>query len=256
MDPLIRLEDVGRTYRLGAARVAALRNVSLRIGHGEFVAILGASGSGKSTLMNLLGCLDRPTVGRYLLEGIDVSKLHHDALADIRNQRIGFVFQNFNLLPRTSALRNVEMPMLYAATPIRARARRRRAAEALALVGLDSRSDHHANQLSGGEHQRVAIARSIVNNPSLLLADEPTGNLDSRTSAEIMSLFHSLNQRGITIVMVTHEPDIARYAQRNVFMRDGAILKDTPVLERLDSHAELRRWRTAEAAESTLAQTA
>jgi putative ABC transport system ATP-binding protein len=252
MGPLIKLEHVCRSYPLGATRVAALRGVSLQIAPGEFVAILGPSGSGKSTLMNLIGCLDRPTEGRYLLEGVDVAKLDHDALADIRNQKIGFVFQNFNLLPRTSALRNVEMPMLYAPRPVRGRTRRRLAAEALALVGLAGRADHHANQLSGGEQQRVAIARSIVNSPSLLLADEPTGNLDSRTSAEIMTVFHSLNQRGITIVMVTHEPDVARHAQRNVFMRDGLILTDTPVTDRLDTRAELRPWQPAEPAEPAL----
>jgi putative ABC transport system ATP-binding protein len=255
MGPLIRLERVCRTYPLGATRVQALREVSLQIEPGEFVAILGASGSGKSTLMNLMGCLDRPTGGRYFLEGVDVAELDHDRLADIRNEKIGFIFQNFNLLSRTSALRNVEMPMLYSSRTIRARERRRRAAEALALVGLAERADHHPNQLSGGEQQRVAIARSIVNHPSLLLADEPTGNLDSRTSAEIMAVFHSLNENGITIVMVTHEPDIARYAHRNVFMRDGLVLRDTPVSERVDSSAELERWQHAEQNDPALVPT-
>ncbi|HKS37107.1 MAG TPA: ABC transporter ATP-binding protein, partial [Verrucomicrobiae bacterium] len=198
------------------------------------VAILGASGSGKSSLMNILGCLDRPTQGRYLLEDTDVSELDHDQLADIRNQRIGFVFQNFSLLSRTSALQNVQLPMLYTSARINDRERRERALQALELVGLAGRADHHSNQLSGGEQQRVAIARALVNQPSVLLADEPTGNLDSRTSAEIMSVFESLNQRGITIVMVTHELDIAQYAKRNVVMRDGRVLSDTPVTSRLN----------------------
>ncbi len=253
MSALIKLEHVSRTYPLGTAGVQALRDVSLQIAPGEFVAILGASGSGKSTLMNLIGCLDRPTTGRYFLEGVDVAHLDHDQLADIRNEKIGFVFQSFNLLSRTSALQNVEMPMLYSSTRLSARERRQRAANALELVGLAGRADHHPNQLSGGEQQRVAIARAISNQPSVLLADEPTGNLDSRTSAEIMTVFQSLNQRAITIVMVTHELDIARYAKRNVSMRDGLILKDTPVTMRLDSHEELRRWKQAEQSEPALA---
>ena len=255
MSALIKLEHVSRTYPLGTAGVQALRDISLQIAPGEFVAILGASGSGKSTLMNLIGCLDRPTRGRYFLEGMDVADLDHDQLADIRNEKIGFVFQSFQLLARTSALQNVELPMLYASSRLSARTRRNRAEEALELVGLAGRTDHHPNQLSGGEQQRVAIARAIVNRPSVLLADEPTGNLDSRTSAEIMTVFQSLNQRAITIVMVTHELDIARYAKRNVFMRDGSILKDTPVTERLDSHEELRRWKQAEPGEPSLALT-
>ena len=255
MSALIKLEHVSRTYPLGTAGVQALRDISLQIAPGEFVAILGASGSGKSTLMNLIGCLDRPTTGRYFLEGMDVAGLEHDQLADIRNEKIGFVFQSFQLLARTSALQNVELPMLYASSSLSARTRRNRAEEALELVGLAGRTDHHPNQLSGGEQQRVAIARAIVNRPSVLLADEPTGNLDSRTSAEIMTVFQSLNQRAITIVMVTHELDIARYAKRNVFMRDGSILKDTPVTERLDSHEELRRWKQAEPGEPSLALT-
>ena len=246
MTALIELEHVSRTYPLGTAGVQALRDIALQIQAGEFVAILGASGSGKSTLMNLIGCLDRPTSGRYLLEGVDVADLDHDRLADIRNQKIGFVFQSFNLLSRPSALQNVELPMLYCSTRLSARERRKRAVNALELVGLAGRADHHPNQLSGGEQQRVAIARAIVNQPSLLLADEPTGNLDSRTSADIMKVFQSLNQRGITVVMVTHEVDIARYAQRNVVMRDGLILTDEPVIERLDSREELRRWQQAE----------
>ena len=255
MSDLIKLEHVSRTYPLGTAGVQALRGISLQIAPGEFVAILGASGSGKSTLMNLIGCLDRPTTGRYFLEGMDVAGLDHDQLADIRNEKIGFVFQSFQLLARTSALQNVELPMLYASSGLSARTRRNRAVEALELVGLAGRTDHHPNQLSGGEQQRVAIARAIVNRPSVMLADEPTGNLDSRTSAEIMTVFQSLNQRAITIVMVTHELDIARYAKRNVFMRDGSIRKDTPVTERLDSHEELRRWKQAEPGEPSLALT-
>jgi putative ABC transport system ATP-binding protein len=246
---LIKLEHVTRTYPLGTAGVQALRDVSLQIAPGEFVAILGASGSGKSTLMNLIGCLDRPTMGRYFLEGVDVADLDHDELADIRNEKIGFVFQNFNLLSRTSALQNVELPMLYSSGRLSGRARRKRASETLELVGLAGRADHHPNQLSGGEQQRVAIARAIANQPALLLADEPTGNLDSRTSAEIMTVFQSLNQRGITVVMVTHELDIARYAKRNLVMRDGLILKDVPVTDRLDSNEELRRWKQTEETE-------
>jgi putative ABC transport system ATP-binding protein len=252
---LIKLEHVSRTYPLGTAGVQALRDVSLEITPGEFVAILGASGSGKSTLMNLIGCLDRPTKGRYFLEGVDVAGLDHDQLADIRNEKIGFVFQSFNLLSRTSALQNVELPMLYSSTRRSARARRKRARETLDLVGLAGRADHHPNQLSGGEQQRVAIARAIANEPALILADEPTGNLDSRISAEIMTVFQSLNERGITVVMVTHELDIARYAKRNIVMRDGLILKDVPVTDRLDSNEELLRWKQTEETERGMALT-
>src|ERR1041385_6862537 len=248
MNALIELVHVSRTYPLGTAGVWGPRDIPRHTAPGEFVAILGASGSGKSTLMNLIGCLDRPTAGRYLLEGVDVAGLDHDQLADIRNEKIGFVFQSFNLLSRTSALQNVELPMLYSPTQISARARRDRAMGALELVGLAGRAYHHPNQLSGGEQQRVAIARAIANQPSVLLADEPTGNLDSRTSAEIMTVFQSLNQQGITVVMVTHELDIARFARRNVVMRDGLVLKDTLVSERLDSRVELRRWQEGEPA--------
>ena len=248
MDALIKLEHIGRTYYAGEVQVPAVRDVSLGITAGEFVAIMGASGSGKSTLMNLLGCLDRPTSGRYLLDGVDVSGLDHDQLADIRNEKIGFVFQNFNLLPRTAARQNVELPMLYTSRRISDRERRAKAAQALELVGLAGRAEHHPNQLSGGEQQRVAIARALVNQPAVLLADEPTGNLDSRTSVEIMMVFQSLNRRGITIVMVTHELDIARYAKRNVVMRDGLILSDSPVTRRLDSDQELLRLRQTESA--------
>ena len=255
MSALIKLEQVSRSYALGRTGVQALRDVSLQIEPGEFVAILGASGSGKSTLMNLIGCLDRPTKGRYLLEGVDVAGLDHDELADIRNDKIGFVFQSFNLLSRTTAQQNVELPMLYSSRRLSGRERHQRAWEALEQVGLAGRADHRPNQLSGGEQQRVAIARAMANQPSVLLADEPTGNLDSRTSAEIMTVFQSLNQRGITIVMVTHELDIARFARRNVFMRDGLVLKDAPVTKPLDSHEELARWKRAEQTEPQLALT-
>ncbi len=246
MDPIIRLDNVSRIYPVGRTGVRALRDISLQIYPAEFVAILGASGSGKSTLMNIVGCLDHATTGRYFLEGTDVAELDHDELADIRNERIGFVFQNFSLLARTTALQNVELPLLYASSRLRQSVRRERAMQALELVGLAGRADHHPNQLSGGEQQRVAIARAIVNQPAMLLADEPTGNLDSRTSAEVMGVFQSLNDRAITIVMVTHEQDIASYAKRNLLMRDGSVLRDAPVTARLDSHEELRRWAEAE----------
>ncbi len=222
--PIIGLEAITKVYRMGEVQVAALRGVSLRIEEGEFVAIMGSSGSGKSTLMNILGCLDRPTAGRYLLAGREVSRLSRNELADIRNRVLGFVFQNFNLLHRTSALENVELPLLYAGVP--SRSRRARALEALAKVGLAARSGHHPNQLSGGQQQRVAIARALVSRSRLILADEPTGNLDSATSIEIMALFQELCRAGITIVLVTHEPDIAEYARRVVTMKDGRVLSD------------------------------
>jgi len=225
---VIRLERVHKVYNTGDIEVHALRGVSLLINRGEFVAIMGPSGSGKSTMMNILGCLDRPTRGRYFLEGGDVSKLSKNELADIRNRRIGFVFQAFNLVSRTSALENVELPLLYAGVP--ASERLRRAREALATVGLSDKERSFPNQLSGGEQQRVAIARSLVNNPSIILADEPTGNLDSRTSVEVMEVFQRLNrERGLTIVIVTHEPDIARYAKRIIMFRDGRVNRDFPV---------------------------
>ncbi|MCX7886658.1 MAG: ABC transporter ATP-binding protein [Verrucomicrobiae bacterium] len=227
-------------------RVHAVRGVSLQIESGEFVAIMGASGSGKSTLMNILGCLDRPTAGRYYLDGEDVSEFDRNRLADIRNRKIGFVFQSFNLLPRTTALENVELPMLYSHRRLMAAEMRRRALRALEIVGLADRAQHHPSQLSGGQQQRVAIARALVNEPSLLLADEPTGNLDSRTSVELMGLLQQLNQRGITIVMVTHEPEIALYAKRNVVMRDGKILCDQQVARRLNAEVELERLRHAD----------
>jgi len=223
--PLVRLEDVVKTYQMGDVEVHALRGLSLVIEHGEFTAVMGASGSGKSTLMNLLGCLDRPTSGRYLLEGQEISSLSTDQLAEIRNRTIGFVFQNFNLLSRTSALENVELPLLYSG--VATAERHARAAESLARVGLADRAGHHPNQMSGGQQQRVAIARALVNRPRVILADEPTGNLDSRTSVEVMALFQELGQSGITVILVTHEPDIAQYASRDLVIRDGRLLSDT-----------------------------
>ncbi len=227
---VIAVEDVHKYYDLGETRVHALRGVSVEVQRGEFVAIMGASGSGKSTFMNLLGCLDRPSSGRYLLEGIDVSQHDKKALALIRNQKIGFVFQGFNLLARTTALENTELPTLYA--KIDRAERGKRAAEALAVVGLADRAQHFPSQMSGGQQQRVAIARALVNRPSILLADEPTGNLDSRTSVEIMEVFQNLNDKGLTIVLVTHEHDIAQFAKRVLVFRDGKIRKDDPVAGR------------------------
>jgi putative ABC transport system ATP-binding protein len=220
-------EDVHKYYDLGETRVHALRGVNVSIERGDFVAIMGASGSGKSTFMNILGCLDTPSSGRYLLDGTDVASFDKHALAKIRNSKLGFVFQGFNLLPRTTALENVQLPTLY--TKIEKRERLQRASEALALVGLAERSNHFPSQLSGGQQQRVAIARALVNRPSILLADEPTGNLDSHTSVEIMDLFQRLNDEGLTIVLVTHEPDIADFAKRVIVFRDGRIRRDTPV---------------------------
>ncbi|MCX6898626.1 MAG: ABC transporter ATP-binding protein [Verrucomicrobia bacterium] len=241
MNAVIKLDDIRKTYHTGEVDVQAVRKVSLEIHPGEFVAIMGASGSGKSTLMNILGCLDRPTGGRYSLDGIDVSQLSTDELADIRNQKIGFVFQGFNLLSRTSALENVELPMLYARQHMHSYELREKALHALGVVSLTDRADHHPSQLSGGQQQRVAIARALVNQPALVLADEPTGNLDSRTSVEIMGVFQQLNDRGITIVMVTHEPDIARFTKRSVVMSDGHVVSDTPVTDRLFAGPELER---------------
>ena len=238
---VVKLTDVHKTYRTGDVEVYAVRGVSLEIQSGEFVALMGASGSGKSTLMNILGCLDRPTSGRYLLDDADVSVLDRDQLADIRNHKLGFVFQSFNLLPRTSARENVELPLLYGVHRLTKAQLREKADSVLASVGLAGREDHHPSQLSGGQQQRVAIARALVNDPEVVLADEPTGNLDSRTSVEIMGIFQQLNQRGITIIMVTHEQDIAAYARRNVVMRDGLILKDFVVTKRLDAATELEK---------------
>jgi putative ABC transport system ATP-binding protein len=223
---LIEIVDLVRVYRLGEIEVRALDGVSLAVGAGESVAIMGPSGSGKSTLMNLLGCLDRPTSGRYLLDGVDVSRLSPDSLAEIRNAKIGFVFQNFNLLPRTSALENVELPLLYGNATLDASGRRARARAALQRVGLAGREEHHPSQLSGGQQQRVAIARALMTDPPVLLADEPTGNLDSRTSEEVLSIFHELNRAGKTILLITHEPDVARHAARVIHLRDGRVLSD------------------------------
>jgi len=237
----VRLEEVRKTYRTGEVDVHAVRGVSMEIGRGEFVALMGSSGSGKSTLMNILGCLDRPTSGRYFLDGEDVSSLNRDELADVRNRKLGFVFQNFNLLARTSALENVELPLLYADAELTNAQLREKAETVLAAVGLEGRGDHTPSQLSGGQQQRVAIARALINDPEVLLADEPTGNLDSRTSVEVMQIFQGLNDKGITIIMVTHEPDIAAYARRNIVMRDGVVQKDSMVVHRLDAADELQK---------------
>lgn len=237
---VIEVENLHKTYNLGEVQVHALRGVSLSARRGEFVAIMGASGSGKSTFMNLVGCLDRPSKGRYVLEGQDVSTLSKRELAGIRNRKIGFVFQGFNLLSRTSALENVELPLIYSGVPHQTRMERAR--EALRIVGLDGREVHHPSQLSGGQQQRVAIARALVNNPTIILADEPTGNLDSRTSVEIMDVFQRLNQeRDITILLVTHEMDISRYARRVVVFKDGKVRRDSPVENPLDASEEFRK---------------
>jgi putative ABC transport system ATP-binding protein len=237
--PVIELKDIHKIYQTGEVEFHALRGISLSVREGEFVAIMGTSGSGKSTTMNIIGCLDRPTSGTYILDGVDVSQLSKDERADIRNLKIGFVFQGFNLLSRTSALENVELPMLYAG--IEANERRRRATEALAAVGLQGREQNHPNQLSGGQQQRVAVARSLVNEPKIILADEPTGNLDSRTSVEVMEIFQRLNrERGITLVLVTHEPDIAEYASRVVVFKDGKIRRDYEVERPRDAAEELK----------------
>ncbi len=228
--PLIRIEDVLKYYDLGDTKVHALRGIDLEIQPGEFLAIMGSSGSGKSTLMNLLGCLDKPSSGRYVLDGTNVSQLDKKALASIRNRKLGFVFQGFNLLARTTALENVELPTLYARLPKDERLNMAR--RSLEMVGLGERIGHFPSQLSGGQQQRVAIARALVNRPSILLADEPTGNLDSRTSVEIMQIFQDLNEQGLTIVLVTHEPDIAQFAKRIVVFRDGKIRKDERAVNR------------------------
>jgi putative ABC transport system ATP-binding protein len=237
---LVKLVDVHKVYRTGEMEVRAVRGVSLEIKRGEFVALMGASGSGKSTLMNILGCLDRPSSGSYFLDDADVSGLDRDQLADIRNRKIGFVFQNFNLLPRTSARENAELPLVYSAQRLSHPQLRERADRVLSSVGLGGREDHHPSQLSGGQQQRVAIARALINEPEIVLADEPTGNLDSQTSVEIMGIFQQLNERGITIIMVTHEQDIAAYARRNVMMRDGIILDDHLVSQRSDAATQIQ----------------
>ena len=241
---VVRLEDVHKTYRTGEVDVHAVRGVSLEIARGEFVALMGSSGSGKSTLMNILGCLDRPTRGRYLLDGVDVSRLDRDQLADIRNRKLGFVFQSFNLLAAHLGAGECRAAAALRRTSPNECRIAREGRNVLAAVGLAGREDHHPSQLSGGQQQRVAIARALINDPEVLLADEPTGNLDSRTSVEIMGIFQELNERGITIVMVTHEPDIAAYAQRNVVMRDGLVRTDRPVARRLTAEKETKNLET------------
>jgi putative ABC transport system ATP-binding protein len=237
---VIAVRNLVKTYVVGEVQVRALRGVSLDVRRGEFLAVTGPSGSGKSTLMHILGCLDRPTSGSYVLEGQDVSRMSKDQLAEVRNKRIGFVFQGFNLLSRTTALDNVELPLLYRGGRSRASERHRMATEALAAVGLGDRADHRPNQLSGGQQQRVAIARALITNPSILLADEPTGNLDSRTSVEVMGIFQRLNrERGITVLLITHEHDIAEYATRVIACRDGQIVSDRAVSERRLAETEL-----------------
>lgn len=231
MQPVIRINDLKKIYRVGDIEVHALKGIQLDIHNGEFLAIMGASGSGKSTLMNLLGCLDHPTSGEYFLDGINVGALSRNERADIRNQKIGFVFQGFNLLTRTSALENVELPLFYNRAH-HVKSPRDRAAGALGRVGLGDRMHHEPNQLSGGQQQRVAIARALVNDPAIILADEPTGNLDTVTSIEVMALFQELNDQGITIILVTHERDISEYSRRIIEMRDGMIIRDVPVQER------------------------
>ena len=231
MDAVIKVEQLTKVYELGEVRVEALRGVDVCVERGEFVAVMGASGSGKSTFLNIVGCLDRPSTGRYQLDGVDASQMSSDQLAEVRNKKIGFVFQSFNLLARTSAVENVELPLLYSGTD--SRDRRARALAALKATGLEGRAEHQPSQLSGGQQQRVAIARALVNQPSIILADEPTGNLDSQTSKEIMGIMQTLNeQQGITIMLVTHEPDIAQYAKRVILFKDGLVIEDRSVLDR------------------------
>ena len=237
---IIEVEHLSRTFRIGDLTVPALRDVSLEIERGDFVAIMGPSGSGKSTFMNILGCLDKPSSGSYRLDGTSIEEMNRDQLAEIRNRKIGFVFQQFNLLARTSAIENVELPLLYTNETVPDP--RARALQALAAVGLAERAEHHPNQLSGGQQQRVAVARALVNDPQIILADEPTGALDSRTSVEIMAIFQNLNRRqGITTIVVTHEPDIATYANRNIYFKDGQIVRDEKVRETTDAMRELTR---------------
>jgi putative ABC transport system ATP-binding protein len=242
--PVVDVREVRKNYRLGETEVHALRGISVSIEAEDFVAIMGASGSGKSTFMNILGCLDRPTSGEYFLEGTDVSQLTKKELARIRNQKIGFVFQGFNLLGRTTALENTELPMLY--SRVNKKEREQRAREALTLVGLGDRLDHFPSQMSGGQQQRVAIARALVNRPRLLLADEPTGNLDSRTSVEVMEIFQTLNRDGLTIVLVTHEPDIARFTHREIVFRDGHIKRNEPITAPMIASEVLKSMPTIE----------
>jgi len=248
MPTVISVKNLVKTYAVGEVEVRALRGVNLDVERGEFLAVTGASGSGKSTFMHIVGCLDRPTSGQYWLDGQDVSRMSKDQLASIRNKRIGFVFQGFNLLSRTSALDNVELPLLYAGSGMKTAERRKRAMEVLKAVGLEDRADHHPNQLSGGQQQRVAIARSLINNPSILLADEPTGNLDTRTSIEVMDIFQRLNrERGITVLLITHEQDIAEYGTRMVQFRDGQVVMDRPIQRRRLAQDELVTLPAAEA---------
>jgi putative ABC transport system ATP-binding protein len=245
---VIELRNIEKIYASGDVEVKAIAGVSLRVARGELIAIMGASGSGKSSMMNILGCLDRPTKGQYLLDGVDVAGMSRNRTARLRNHKIGFVFQSFNLLARTSAIENVELPLLYSDAMVSLRERRRRARAALERVGLGDRMSHRPSQLSGGQQQRVAIARALVNEPQLLLADEPTGNLDSRTSIEIMGLFQALNDSGITIVMVTHELDIAGYCKRFVVMRDGKVIDDRVNRSRLDAAVQRTRLDVEEQA--------
>ena len=247
MSTVIAVRNLVKTYVVGEVEVKALRGVNLEVRQGEFLAVTGPSGSGKSTFMHIVGCLDRPTSGQYILDGQDVSTMSKDALAAVRNKKIGFVFQGFNLLSRTSALDNVELPLLYGGNGLKTTERHSRALEMLALVGLGNRADHHPNQLSGGQQQRVAIARALINRPSILLADEPTGNLDTRTSIEVMGIFQRLNQeRGITIVLITHEMDIAEYGTRMVSFRDGLVVADRTVTRRRVAQDELEALPAAE----------
>ena len=248
MAAVVQIDEIHKIYDSGEVPVHAVRGVTLTIERGEFVAVMGASGSGKSTMMNLLGCLDRPTKGRYLLDGTDVSGLDRNQLADIRNQKLGFVFQGFNLLARTTARENVELPMLYGQRRLSSKQIHQRALHCLDLVGLSQRVDHFPSQLSGGQQQRVAIARALVNEPTVLLADEPTGNLDSKTSVEVMGVFQRLNEQGITVIMVTHELDIAKFCKRNLIMRDGRLVSDIRVEGRSIATEELRRIAEAESA--------
>ena len=237
---VISVRNLVKTYIVGEVQVRALRGINLDVQRGEFLAVSGTSGSGKSTFMHIVGCLDKPTSGQYFLDGEDVSRMSKDQLAVVRNKKIGFVFQGFNLLSRTSALDNVELPLLYGHSPLKLAERHKKAMEVLKAVGLEKRADHHPNQLSGGQQQRVAIARSLINNPSILLADEPTGNLDTRTSIEVMDIFQRLNkERGITVLLITHEQDIAEYGTRIVQFRDGQVIADRPVTTRREAQHEL-----------------